>query len=113
MKKVCSFCGRGEKEVRLLITGLNGFICEDCTTQAYQIVQSAIPAAGDVSAKGDDDGNFNIKKVPKPKDIKSYLDEYIIGQDEAKRFLRWQSTTITSVCNSRRMTVVWRLRRAT
>lgn len=87
MKKVCSFCGRGEKEVRLLITGLNGFICEDCTTQAYQIVQSAIPAAGDVSAKGDDDGNFNIKKVPKPKDIKSYLDEYIIGQDEAKRFL--------------------------
>ena len=54
MKKVCSFCGRGEKEVRLLITGLNGFICEDCTTQAYQIVKSAIPAAGDVSEKGDD-----------------------------------------------------------
>ena len=38
MKKVCSFCGRGEKEVRLLITGLSGFICEDCAEQAYHIV---------------------------------------------------------------------------
>ena len=40
-KKVCSFCGRGEDEVRLLITGMNGFICENCAQQAYQIAQSA------------------------------------------------------------------------
>ena len=39
-KKTCSFCGRGEKDVRLLITGLNGFICEDCAVSAYQIVES-------------------------------------------------------------------------
>jgi len=40
-KKVCSFCGRGEDEVRLLITGMSGFICENCAQQAYQIAQSA------------------------------------------------------------------------
>lgn len=84
MKKVCSFCGRGEKDVRLLITGLNGFICEDCAVQAYQIVETA----GIAEAPGKKDGGkFKIKKVPKPKEIKQYLDEYIIGQDEAKRTL--------------------------
>ena len=41
MKKVCSFCGRSDKEVRLLITGINGYICEDCAMQAYQIVQES------------------------------------------------------------------------
>ena len=40
-KKVCSFCGRNETEVRLLITGLNGYICESCAEQAYQIVESS------------------------------------------------------------------------
>ncbi len=84
MKKVCSFCGRGEKDVRLLITGLNGFICEDCAMQAYHIVESAGMAAG---SEKKDSGKFKIKKVPKPKEIKQYLDDYIIGQDEAKRTL--------------------------
>ena len=85
-KKTCSFCGRSESEVRLLITGLNGYICEDCAKQAYDIVRSA----GVVSAKDaaeDKEEPFKLKKVPKPKEIKKYLDEYIIGQDEAKRFL--------------------------
>ena len=84
MKKVCSFCGRGEKDVRLLITGLNGFICEDCAVQAYQIVETAGIAEAPEKKDG---GKFKIKKVPKPKEIKHYLDEYIIGQDEAKRTL--------------------------
>ena len=85
-KKTCSFCGRSESEVRLLITGLNGYICEDCAKQAYDIVRSA----GVVGAKDtaeDKEEPFKLKKVPKPKEIKKYLDEYIIGQDEAKRFL--------------------------
>ena len=82
MKKVCSFCGRSDKEVRLLITGLNGYICDDCSMQAYEIVQSS-GILGNKSA-GD---KFKIKKVPKPKDIKKHLDEYVIGQDDAKRFL--------------------------
>lgn len=84
MKKVCSFCGRGEKEVRLLITGLNGYICEDCAMQAYQIVQSTGLTDEPAPKKKE---KFQLKKVPKPKDIKKYLDEYVIGQDEAKRFL--------------------------
>jgi len=81
-KKVCSFCGRSENEVRLLITGINGFICEDCAKQAYEIIQSTgvlAPKAGE--------GKFVLKEVPKPVEIKKYLDEYIIGQDQAKRNL--------------------------
>lgn len=81
-KKVCSFCGRSENEVRLLITGINGFICEDCAKQAYEIIQSRgvlAPKAGE--------GKFVLKEVPKPVEIKKYLDEYIIGQDQAKRNL--------------------------
>lgn len=81
-KKVCSFCGRSENEVRLLITGINGFICEDCAKQAYEIIQSTgvlAPKAGE--------GKFVLKEVPKPVEIKKYMDEYIIGQDQAKRNL--------------------------
>ena len=81
-KKVCSFCGRSENEVRLLITGINVFICEDCAKQAYEIIQSTgvlAPKAGE--------GKFVLKEVPKPVEIKKYLDEYIIGQDQAKRNL--------------------------
>ena len=82
-KKVCSFCGRDETEVRLLITGLNGYICESCAEQAYQIVESS-------GIKGAPQGSgepFKLKKVPKPREIKDYLDQYVIGQDEAKRYL--------------------------
>ena len=85
-KKICSFCGRSESEVRLLITGLNGYICEDCAKQAYDIVRSA-GVVGAKEAAEDKEEPFKLKKVPKPKEIKKYLDEYIIGQDEAKRFL--------------------------
>ena len=83
-KKVCSFCGRTEAQVKLLITGFNGFICEECAKQAWDIVQSSgilkksEPAAGDA---------LELEELPKPMDIKKYLDEYIIGQDEAKRYL--------------------------
>lgn len=81
-KKVCSFCGRSENEVRLLITGINGFICEDCAKQAYEIIQST----GVLAPKAGED-KFVLKEVPKPVEIKRYLDEYIIGQDQAKRNL--------------------------
>ena len=84
MKKVCSFCGRSEKEVRLLITGLSGFICEDCAEQAYHIVQENMPHG---KRKEEEEEKFKLKKVPKPKEIKAYLDDYVIGQDEAKRYL--------------------------
>ncbi len=85
-KKVCSFCGRSEKEVKLLITGLNGYICENCAQQAYQIVQSTGVVEKDEN-ENTEKSEFKLKKVPKPKEIKKYLDQYIIGQDEAKRYL--------------------------
>ncbi len=81
MKKSCSFCGRSDQEVKLLISGINGYICEDCAAQAYQIVQTSGLKAGKA------DGKFSLTKVPKPREIKEYLDQYVIGQDEAKRYL--------------------------
>ncbi len=83
MKKVCNFCGRGEKEVELMITGLSGYICNECAQQAYHIVETA----GLVRKQARKEEKFQLKEIPKPKDIKAYLDEYVIGQDEAKRTL--------------------------
>ena len=82
-KKACSFCGRTERECRLLITGVDGFICENCAEQAYRIVQENLTDTPQSTGKS----RFNMKAVPKPVEIKNYLDQYVIGQDEAKRFL--------------------------
>lgn len=84
MKKACSFCGRGEQEVKLLITGTNGYICESCAMQAYEIVKST--GLLEESEKKDK-SKFKLKAVPKPREIKDYLDQYVIGQDDAKRCL--------------------------
>ena len=67
----------------LLITGIDGYICEDCAQQAYRIVQEHM---SDIN-RSQGGGKFTTKKVPKPKEIKEYLDQYVIGQDEAKRYL--------------------------
>ena len=67
----------------LLITGMSGFICSDCARQAYQIVNDALPEG----RKGKDDLGFKLSELPKPKEIKDYLDQYVIGQDDAKRYL--------------------------
>ena len=83
MKKQCNFCGRSEREVKLLITGVNGYICEDCAQQAYQIVKES----GYAGAAAKEPEPFSLKRVPKPQEIKDYLDQYVIGQEEAKRFL--------------------------
>ena len=88
-KKVCSFCGRDESQVKLLITVLNGYICEDCAMQAYKIVKDT-GVLGNVDEEASAKSNEAFRKkarIPKPKEIKKYLDEYVIGQDEAKRYL--------------------------
>ena len=79
-KNRCSFCGRSEDEVGLLITGMNGFICDSCVTQAYSIVQETLETRK--SAK-----TLTLEELPKPVDIKRFLDQYVIGQDDAKRYL--------------------------
>ena len=71
--------------MRLLITGMNGCICEDCAAQAYEVAvaNGFGPGANANAVKAD----FKMKRIPKPKEIKDFLDQYVIGQDEAKRFL--------------------------
>lgn len=86
----CSFCGRSENEVSLLITGINGFICDQCIEQAYEIAQS-IPgnqtAESEQATQSKPSEKPDIQNVPKPQEIKDYLDQYIIGQEDAKRHL--------------------------
>ncbi len=76
----CSFCGRPESEVKFLIRGLYGAICDDCLEQAYEILQ------GENKKK---EKNFYVEKFRelKPKKIKQFLDQYVIGQEEAKKVL--------------------------
>lgn len=81
MRKECNFCGRSDKEVRLLITGLHGYICDECAEQAHQIV---LENQEHPKSKKD---KAQPKNTPKPQEIKDYLDQYVIGQDEAKRNL--------------------------
>ncbi len=82
MKK-CSFCGSSEKNVKLLITGIDGYICENCAMQAYEIVQTS----GVMTKDSPFNTKLDLAKLPKPRQIKEYLDQYVIGQDEAKRYL--------------------------
>ena len=80
-KRKCSFCGRSENEVGFLITGMNGCICDSCSEQAYEITKEALH-----QSKGKAE-ELNLKELPKPQQIKEFLDEYVIGQDDAKRYL--------------------------
>lgn len=74
-RRHCSFCGRSEDKVEMLISGIDGNICNQCAEQAYAILreEKMLPTS-----------EFSMTELPKPKDIKAFLDEYVIGQDEAK-----------------------------
>ena len=80
---ICSFCGRKASEVHLLISGLHSNICDDCVRNAMDIVE----AQGGSSNKKDSKFNTDFTAVPKPMEIKAFLDDYVIGQDEAKKTL--------------------------
>ena len=93
-QRQCSFCGRTEDEVPFLITGLDACICSDCAQEAGRIVRKALgedasKAAGvDVNVEQTDFSQTpQLDNVPKPQEITAYLDQYIIGQDAAKRHL--------------------------
>lgn len=77
---VCSFCGRDKKEAKMLIAGLSGHICDACISQAYKIVNEE----GNASQNKQVQQALNLLK---PIAIKQHLDEYIIGQDDAKKVL--------------------------
>ena len=76
----CSFCGRQRAEVGMLIAGVTGHICESCVSQAHTIIKEE-----DLGAKSD--SGERIVNVYKPKEIKAKLDDYVIGQDDAKKVL--------------------------
>ena len=85
----------------MLITGMQGYICDECVAQAYQITQTVFHGQGaeaaeknltsnqiaEMAAGSKDLEAVNMSNVPKPQEIKAYLDEYIIGQDDAKKYL--------------------------
>ena len=77
--RTCSFCGRSDKEVGFLITGIDGCICNECVERAAEIVRDA--------KQSGERPSFTMESVPKPKEIKKFLDDYVIGQDAAKRYL--------------------------
>lgn len=81
-KNKCSFCGRPESEVGFLISGLDGYICDSCAVQAYNITEKAM-----VAIKPKKKDVLKLKNLPKPLEIKEFLDQYVIGQDSAKRYL--------------------------
>lgn len=76
----CSFCGKKRNEVQMLISGQNGFICENCIEQAHTIVKDTVHPAGFSPAE-------SIDELKKPKEIKEFLNSYVIGQDQAKKQL--------------------------
>lgn len=81
----CSFCGRDKKEALILIAGIEGHICELCVEQAYDIVKQELNDQPGKS-KSKDEG-FDMPEHITPQQIKKYLDQYVIGQLEAKRFI--------------------------
>ncbi len=76
----CSFCGRNKKDTNLLIAGISGHICDECVEQAYDIIKEE-------GKKKPDDFSISNIKLLKPIEIKKFLDQYIIGQEEAKKYL--------------------------
>lgn len=78
----CSFCGRSEREVELMLPGMNGCICNDCAERAVELTHEYLNkiAASTLT-------DLDLNDLPKPQEIKEYLDQYVIGQDTAKRYL--------------------------
>ncbi len=86
----CSYCGRGGDAVEFLVPNHNGSaaVCPDCINQLHDmIVQYMGDIASGAKAKKAKDAGIDLNKVPKPKEIKAFLDQYVIGQDAAKRYL--------------------------
>jgi len=78
----CSFCGRDKAEVLILIAGIDGHICEICVDQAHDIIKEEVNNKDKSESK-----EFNLPENVTPQRIKHFLDDYVIGQDTAKKYL--------------------------
>ncbi|MBP7389275.1 MAG: ATP-dependent Clp protease ATP-binding subunit ClpX [Chitinophagales bacterium] len=77
---ICSFCSRKKREVNILISGVEGHICENCVAQAQQIIDEEL-------FHKNKKFQFNLPNNVKPRDIKKFLDDFVIGQDDAKKYI--------------------------
>lgn len=81
-RKSCSFCGRPEKDTLMLISGIDAYICDACVKQAGEILEAELR-----NIRGQNSTNLDTIELKKPKEIFAYLNQYVIGQDEAKKTL--------------------------
>jgi ATP-dependent Clp protease ATP-binding subunit ClpX len=80
----CSFCNQEQDRVAQIIAGPGVYICDECIEQCNELLAQKLPNA---AKEGDREANFSSGSIPKPKELKKYLDEYVIGQEEAKKVL--------------------------
>lgn len=83
-QKQCSFCGRTEEETGGLLEGINSHICPECIYRGHQLLEELSGAEAKASEEA---AQKELKDLPKPREIKEFLDGYVVGQDEAKRYL--------------------------
>ena len=83
----CSFCGRNSSETLMILSGLEGHICDQCTDQAHKITEKELGFSNQSIPLKNNTPGKTAKKLPKPTEIKAFLDQYVIGQDQAKKIL--------------------------
>ena len=95
--KRCSFCGKTERQVMRMVAGANNVcICNECIMLCQEIISDAMP----MMHSGHPQQEQKFDHLPSPAEMKQVLDDYVIGQEHAKRALCWRCTTITSASAS-------------